>query len=436
MLSIALVLLLIIGNFYFLPKKYFTIDVGMMLMALIALIMSGPEDAAHALHFGFYEFAPVALLFTAVAVPAHVLQRSDVLDWIGMKIGELIGRIKIRLPRLDTTFLICFASLFMTYVMAALFHNTTSIIVTVSIIAILCKSYKIPAIPVLCSALVASNLGGFSTRWGDTPNIVEAMTWNLGHGPFFTQILPINVGLMMVLIIYTTFVIKFLQRHNKSNISSSRLAYSMVEFRSRRRNTKLNMRLLWVGLIGLTIAIIGPFISKEYELLFSAAAIIFVVMADYSSHRQETLFTLGIETYGTLLAIFILAQVVADSHIGIQAQITQFLVINHVSTWSVIIASYFGTLLTEAASWASAASTLVHSMDSSTRTAWALGAGICAGSSALVTSATAGILLMKETQHNEIESRVSFMDYLKYGFTFSLVMIVYYVFVLTGIYKI
>ena len=43
------------------------------------------------------------------------------------------------------------------------------------------------------------NLGGFSTRWGDTPNIIESSVWGLTHGDFFAQIVPVNFGLMALL---------------------------------------------------------------------------------------------------------------------------------------------------------------------------------------------------------------------------------------------
>ena len=74
----------------------------------------------------------------------------------------------------------------MVYIMAALFHNTTSILVSSVIIYVICKSYKLKGLPVLAGATgCVQNLGGFSTRWGDTPNIVEAAQWGLTHIDFF-----------------------------------------------------------------------------------------------------------------------------------------------------------------------------------------------------------------------------------------------------------
>lgn len=96
--------------------------------------------------------------------------------------------------------------------------------------------------------------------------------------------------------------------------------------------------------------------------------------------------------------------------------------------------SYIGTLLTQAASWANAAAPMVYGIDPSHRAAWALGAGICAGSSSLVTAASAGILLMKQTEQSP-EHAVTFGGYLKFGLFVSFLMLSYYSVVLTLIYR-
>ena len=55
------------------------------------------------------------------------------------------------------------------------------------------------SLPVLCACLAASNLGGFSTPWGDTPNVIEAKVWGLQHAHFF-HIIGINLGMVLILV--------------------------------------------------------------------------------------------------------------------------------------------------------------------------------------------------------------------------------------------
>lgn len=423
--TLLLIALLLI-NFGLLTKGVLKTEVGMTLAALGALILSDQESAT-LLEHGFAEFSRITVLFTAIAVPAHILQRSDALDWVGMRVGELTGKLN-KLYNINPVLLVTAFSLILTYIMAALFHNTTSILVMATLVAIIAKSYGVPGIPILSGTLIASNLGGFSTRWGDTPNIVEAQTWGLQHDAFFGQILPINIGLLiLVILIVSAIAQRVLKKQHEKSPNRAKVVYSMVEFRTRRRNTEINKRLFVVGLLGLVIAIFGSLFLPKYELLFAAGAIIFCVLADFKEHRTETLFALGLETYATLLSIFVIAQVVAHSSIGIGEQLHTFLLNADGRVSVIVLTSYFGTLFTEAASWASAASPIVHSLSSSPQAAWALGAGICAGSSSLVTAATAGIILTNETKENEEGYKITFAKYIPYGLGISAFMVLYYI---------
>lgn len=427
-------IILILTAFVLMTKGILKQEVAMPLVALGAIILSGNEEGFLALHNGFAEFSRIALLFTAVAVPAHILQRSGILDWVGMWVGEFIGKIYVK-TKISINFLVPAVSLFMVYVMAALFHNTTSILVSSLIIYVICKSYKLKGLPVLAGALVASNLGGFSTRWGDTPNIVEARQWGLTHMDFFREILPINMSSVLLLIltvgIWLSFAMKGAGGEKRTRFD---IAYAMVKFRNARRNMSLDDRLIKTGVIGLILAITGPLFFIEYELIFSALAIIVGVLGDYKDHMIDTLLALGMETYVTLVSIFVLAQVLAHSSIGIGVVIQDWLLKSSMSVWAIASASYLGTLLTEAASWASAAAPLIHSQASSHLAAWALGSGIFAGSSSLVTAASAGIILTQETKNNPDDSKVTFGSYIVFGILFSLFMLGYYITVLTLLY--
>jgi Na+/H+ antiporter NhaD/arsenite permease-like protein len=264
MATIFLILLVLLA-FALMTKGVLKQEVAMPLVALGALIFSGDKEAMTALHNGFGEFSRIALLFTAVAVPAHILQRSNLLDWIGMRMGEHIGKINIK-TKIGTTTLVPIFGLVMVYIMAALFHNTTSILVSSVIITVICKSYNIKGIPVLAGALVASNLGGFSTRWGDTPNIVEAQQWGLTHLDFFKEIMPLNIGALVLLIITVVFWIKKISSQKKREKFENAMA--MVQFRNARRNMYLDRHLIFVGMVGLILAIIGPLFFTEYEIIF------------------------------------------------------------------------------------------------------------------------------------------------------------------------
>jgi len=314
--------------------------------------------------------------------------------------------------------------------MGALFHNTTSILVWTPIIVTICQSYQLRPFPVLCGALVASNVGGFSTKWGDTPNLTEAAVWGLQHWDFFNEIVPINVGLMCILsAVVSAWLWK--ERQDIATKDGFNTTFALVMFRRARQDIPIDQRLLYIGSLGLVTAVVGPMISPSHEIVASAMAIVFCCLADHANHRTHTLLALGIETYATLCAIFVLAQVLTHSHIGIAQQIRAWLEGAGMQIWAIAAASYVGTLFTEAASWATAVAPIIHTAAPTHTAAWALGAGICAGSSSLVTAASAGIILTHETQDNKEEARVTFGSYLPFGLCFSLGMLIYYIIVLS-----
>lgn len=424
-----ILIIIILAGFLLMTFRILDQEIAIPLVALMSIILAGPEDGYKSLHNGFAEFSKVALLFTAVAIPAHMLESSNLFNLLGTKIGEFVGFLSLKF-KLNTVLIISFISIFFTYILAALFHNTTSILVNSYIIYVISKQYQIPAAFILSGALIASNLGGFSTKWGDTPNIVESSIWKLQHADFFKEILPINVLLLLFLTIIV-FLITYFKYGKNYRIKKINLAHSMIRFRTEARFMSLDARLIFFGILSLLIAIIGSMIFPLYEIPLSALAIIIAIIGTQKNKRKHSLYALGIGTYFTLLSIFVLAQVFGRSKIGINNSVENLLKFNNHSIVPILILSYLGTLSTEAASWATAVSPIVYKIFPNHLGAWALGAGICAGSSSLITAASAGIILAHQTSNYEESSKVDFPTYLKIGLPFSLFMLLFYSIVLS-----
>ena len=431
-MATLLLVVIIFLAFLYMSRGIIKLEIAMPLVALCSVVLAGPHDGEHAIREGFAGFSRIAVLFTAVAIPAHLLQRARVFDWIGMLVGELMGIAFARFG-ISLSIMIPITCVGMTYLMAAAFHNTTAILISARLITTICQSYQLRALPVLCGALVASNLGGFSTRWGDTPNITEAMVWGLGHKQFFTEIVPVNLGLMAILsgIICVWFSRASVDLDLGANFNTT---YASVRFRTARHNTAIDWRLFFIGIIGLLLAVLVPIFIPSSEIQLSALSIVFCCLADRASDRKETLLALSFETYVTLCSIFVLARILTSSHIGIGEEVKVWLENSGMSTWAIASISYLGTLLTEAASWASAAAPIVYASAPTNVAAWALGAGICAGSSSLVTAASAGVLLISETRHNDVNDQVTFGSYTAFGLGFSLLMLAYFILVLSLIW--
>ncbi|MGH9847020.1 MAG: hypothetical protein ACREEM_50630, partial [Blastocatellia bacterium] len=94
--------------------------------------------------------------------------------------------------------------------------------------------------------------------------------------------------------------------------------------------------------------------------------------------------------------------------------------------WAIALTGYLGTALTEAASWATAASARIHPLDASHTAAWALGGGVCAGSSSILTAASAGIILWAESLRADKRHAITFKTYITFGLPFSILMLAFY----------
>jgi Na+/H+ antiporter NhaD/arsenite permease-like protein len=400
------------------------------LVAGIFLALS-PNSAGGILAQAFHEFASVAILFTAVAVPAHLVWRSGAFDWLGSTIGHTLGVIGMKRPLL-AFYLVPSTMLVLTYVTAALFHNITSVLVTVPIAVAVCSVYQIPSRQLLCGQLVASNLGGFSTSWGDTPNIIESATWGLDNLTFLREIVPINLIVLGGLIVIVIFLMRKGGPNGFSCNDPVRLARNATAFKIQRHFAEIDRRTLLIGLVTLSAFIAVQSVARQFEVAASGLTIALAVALDDKTRRAETLMTLGLDLYVILVSIFVIAGTLGHSWVG--ATMHDLVSRSQAAPWIIALTAYFGTLFTEAASWAATTAGAIFAVNPSHAAAWALGGGICAGSSSLVTAASAGIVLSNVSRRfkgHEIE----FGDYLPFGLSISMGMLVFYSIVFTLIGK-
>lgn len=425
-----LMVVLLLAAFFAMTRYNVPLPLAMSLVACAFLILQW-NGAERILQSGFEHYANITILFTAVAIPAHQIERSQGFKWVAAYLGHQLGKVRLRHPRLSTPLLVLIV-LGLTYVTAGLMHNVTSILIMTPIIIRLCASYGVPSRWVLCAALVASNLGGFSTRWGDTPNIVESATWHLSAGHFMREVLPANlivmVGLFVVALLLTQ---RGLSRQSAEQAAAKppdytiRIAQTAADWKQAQADLAIDGRLLLVGLVTLGAFIVLHVVFDELKIAIGAAAVLVAVLLDRPRDRFTTLKSLGFDVYLAFAAIFVLAGCVANSWIG--DQLHNQLVASKGAPWAIAITGYLGTMFTEAASWATAASPDIYRLQPTHAAAWALGGGICAGSSSLVTAASAGIILAEESaRFRDPNHTITFRRYLPFGVAFSLGMLAFY----------
>lgn len=426
----ALMLVLLFTAFYAMTRHEVPLPLAMALVSCSFLIIQWTH-APDILRNGFEHYADITILFTAVAIPAHMIERSQGFKWVAAWLGHQLGKIRLRHPRLTTPLLVT-VLLLTTYVTAGLMHNVTSILIMTPVIIRLCASYQVPSRWILSAALIASNLGGFSTRWGDTPNIIEASVWGLNASDFMREVLPANLIVVAVLILVATYLTqKSISRRGRDIAANAvpfytlQVAQTAADWKRAKADLSIDRRLLATGLSLLTLFIVLHVVFHQVAIAIGAATIVTAVLLERKKERYSTLTSLGFDVYLAFAAIFVLAGCVSNSWIG--ATLYQQLIDADAAPWVIATTGYFGTTFTEAASWATAVSHPIHQLDPSHAAAWALGGGICAGSSSLITAASAGIILAEESgRFNDPEHTITFKRYLAFGLPFSLFMLIFY----------
>lgn len=426
----ALMLLLLFSAFFAMTKYEVPLPLAMTLVSLAFLVIQW-TNAPVVLREGFEHYAAITVLFTAIAVPAHMIERSQGFKWVAAWLGHQLGKIRLRQPRLTTPLLVG-VLLLVTYITAALMHNVTSILIMTPVIIRLCASYQVPSRWILSAALIASNLGGFSTRWGDTPNIIESATWSLNAGDFMREVVPANLIVMAALIVVATLLTQrgITSQSRKAGATkvphyTLQVAQTAADWKKAKADLAIDSRLLAVGIGLLIFVIVLQVTFTDYAIPIGAFTIVAAVLLERRKERYHTLTSLGFDVYLTFAAIFVLAGCVSHSWIG--KTLYEQLLAAKAAPWVIATTGYFGTTFTEAASWATAVSGSIFQLEPSHAAAWALGGGICAGSSSLVTAASAGIILAEESQRfKDPEHAITFRRYLAFGLPFSLFMLVFY----------
>jgi Na+/H+ antiporter NhaD/arsenite permease-like protein len=425
-----IMLVLLFSAFFAMTRYEVPLPLAMSLVSLSFLLIQW-TSAPVVLRTGFEHYADITVLFTAVAIPAHMIERSQGFKWIAAWLGHQLGKVRLRHPRLTTPLMVLIL-LVATYVTAGLMHNVTSILIMTPVIIRLCASYQVPSRWILSAALIASNLGGFSTRWGDTPNIIESATWGLQPGDFMREVLPANLIVVAMLIIVATFLTqRGISKRSRAAGTTQvpfytlQVAQTAADWKKAKSDLAIDRRLLSTGIVLLAFFIIFHVTFTKLAIAVGAITIVTAVLLERKSERYHTLTSLGFDVYLAFAAIFVLAGCVSHSWIG--HILYQQLIAARAAPWVIAVTGYFGTTFTEAASWATAVSHSIQQLDSSHAAAWALGGGICAGSSSLVTAASAGIILAEESQRfNDPEHAINFRRYLAFGLPFSLFMLIFY----------
>jgi Na+/H+ antiporter NhaD/arsenite permease-like protein len=136
------------------------------------------------------DFNTIGLL-VGMMIMVRLTEHTGVYTWLAIRAGQWSrGRPLAVVLALGLT----------TAILSAFLDNVTTVLLVVPITFLLADALDVDPIPLVVIEIIASNVGGTATLIGDPPNILIAGHTGLSFGAFITNLAPIVVVTMLVLI--------------------------------------------------------------------------------------------------------------------------------------------------------------------------------------------------------------------------------------------
>jgi len=362
----------------------------------------------------------VLVMMSAVQLAVSMAMDERGGDWLGAALAHPLQ--VARLAKIPASILIPCVLMPVAMACAAAIHNIPAVALLVPIAFSLCQRVGIPYIPSLVGLIPASNLGGASAAWGDTPAILQRQIWGFDVATFSANMLPRNLLVLAMLVVVIAAWSYWTDRRTGSRWSQ---AHERLRIRDQLRATRTHgysatphQYLGGAGLIGLFCAqMLPPTLALAVSMGILAVLLAFRASGDF----VRSTFVLGDEAILAIAALFTISAAIEHS------PLLTMLIENTLASGDggVEMVAFLVTSLISADGAATMLAPIVHAKHSgSLEAAWALASGICAGSTALLTSASAGPILIEAAKRSG--APMNFRTYAAFGVPFSGAMLLGY----------
>lgn len=156
------------------------------LMGAAIVVAAGTIDQELAI--GSIDWGTIGLL-VGMMVMVRITEQTGIYGWLAIRAAQLSrGRPSMVVLALVVT----------TAVLSAFLDNVTTVLLIVPVTFVLAKALDIDPVPLIVIEVMASNIGGTATLIGDPPNILIAGHTGLSFGAFITNLAPIAVVTLAV----------------------------------------------------------------------------------------------------------------------------------------------------------------------------------------------------------------------------------------------
>lgn len=407
--------------------------------AVFVLIFKGVVDRNYAVLYGavtivflgqvFGFYAPLKivqsvnletlLLLFGMMLFSTAMVQTNIFDNWGVKIGMFSK---------NEPWLILVSFSLITFAISLFMNNLTAMLIMLPITVSLCAHAGVRPIPIVISEIIASNLAGASSMIGDFPNMLIASSTPLNFLDFIVNMFPICVLGLALLFGLFYFRKEPLTFHKpalkpaRSRKEISERDYFDYDHPGDTRTLAVNKRNATIGLIIFTGMIVF-FILSEHLLIppsFIAVTGGVLALAFVAEKRIEVIKTINYRDIFFFFCLFIMVGGVDASGVLNYLSYYIWILSNHSQYVQCILTMFSAGLLTvflnagpTTTLFIPIANDLYHFADNDIIW-WALSLGVCAGSSAAITGATAGTIAANYLENYRKKMNLHTQEYVRY----------------------
>ncbi len=367
-----------------------------------------PDNLAH--YFINYIDFNVVFLLVSMMIVVHISASSGIFKWLANEILKLTkGKPK----------LVLFALAVFTAVASAFLDNITTVILVMPITFAACKKLDVSPIPFLITEILCSNIGGTATLIGDPPNIIIGSAAGLSFMDFVNEL----TGVVIVTMLVTIGIMILLFRKQLKSTPEKMAEVAKID-----NSDSITSKSLAIRSIIVLLLVITGFVTHDITHIPTyLAAMIGASILLIFEKPHKILMDVEWNTIFFFIGLFIIiGGLEASGGIDLMAK------------WLLNVAEGSQTIMAMIILWASGIlSGIIDNIPYTATMApmlakiqllqggeythplwWCLSLGACLGGNLTIIGAAANVIVCESAGKQGY--KISFMQYLKYGVTITL----------------
>ena len=366
----------------------------------------------------------VIFLLFGMMIIAGAMRKSGVFQWLAIQSAKWTRGEPVKLMAV---------LVILTAVASAVLDNVTTVVLVGPITIFLASRLQINPVPFLIAEILASNIGGMATLIGDPPNLIVGSAAGFSFIDFLSNMLPISVILMALLLVYVRVVFR------KSMVAQSeqRLGLMRMDAAAAIVDPVLARRSVIVLVVTVLGFVIHGFVHLEPATIAVAGAAALMIWARLDPHESFE----DVEWAGLLFFIGLFMVVGALLETGVIASMA-----DQLATWTgndtfitAIAMVWFAGIASGVVDNIPLAAAMVPIIQELGRGGmdieplwWSLALGADLGGNLTAIGAAANVILITLAEREG--SKISFRQFLLHGVPVTLVTLVVATFYVWGRY--